>query len=109
VDCNCKDNAVLAGAFTLPSLTDLGMGPRGVAYLVDDKGRIVGHPNPARIGEDLSAHQGITQATRGEAGATFHHATDGSELVVGYAPIQATSWSMIVEEPWADVVAPMFQ
>lgn len=104
-----KGDAVLAGAFTLPSLTDLGIGPRGIAYLVDDKGKIIAHPNPARVGEDLSTHQGIAQATRGESGATFHHATDGSELVVGYAPIQTTSWSMIVEEPWADVVAPMFQ
>lgn len=104
-----RTKVAIAGVFTLPSLTDLGIGPRGVAYLVDAKGRIIAHPILARIGEDLSAHQGITQATRGESGATFHHAADGSELVVGYAPILPTTWSMIIEEPWADVVAPMFQ
>ncbi len=104
-----KGDAVMAGVFTLPSLVDLGIGPRGVAYLVDGKGRIISHPDAAHVGEDLSGHQGIAQAMRGESGATFHHATDGSELVVGYAPIPPTTWSMIVEEPWVDVVAPMFQ
>jgi signal transduction histidine kinase len=100
---------VLAGVFTLPSITDLGIGPRGVAYIVDEKAKIIAHPEPNRIGQDLSGHEGILEAARGESGATFHHAADGSELVVGYAPISSTNWSMIIEEPWADVVAPMFQ
>ncbi len=100
---------VMAGAFVLPPLANLGIGPRGAAYIVDDKGRIIADADAARIGQDLSAHEGIAQAARGESGATFHHAADGSELVVGYAPISSTTWSMIVEEPWADVVAPMFQ
>lgn len=100
---------VLAGAFTLPSMTNLGIGPRGVAYIVDNKGRVIAHPDASHIGQDLSTHEGIAQAARGESGATFHHAADGLELVVGYAPVPPTAWSMIVEEPWQDVVAPMFQ
>ncbi len=100
---------MLAGAFRLPAFENLGIGARGVTYLVDAGGKIIAHPNAARLGEDLSRHEGIAEAMRGEAGATFHYDASGAELVVGYAPITPTGWGLIVEEPWADVVAPMFQ
>ncbi len=99
----------LAGAFTLPPLANTGMGVRGVAYLVDSEGKIVAHPDPKRLGESMAAHEGIAQVTRGESGAAFHQSSNGEELVVGYAPITPTGWGLIVEEPWAEVVAPMFQ
>lgn len=57
----------------------------------------------------MSQHEGIAEVMRGEQGATFHHTADGAELVVGYGPIAPTGWGLIVEEPWAEVVAPMFQ
>lgn len=104
-----KGDKVLAGVFTLPPLANTSNAPRGAAYLVDRNGKIVAHPNASRIGEDLSQHEGIAEVIRGESGATFHNAADVSELVVGYAPITPTGWGLIVEEPWADVVAPMFQ
>jgi len=104
-----QSDKMLAGAFTLSPFTNIGIGARGAAYLVDASGKIIAHPDAARLGEDLSRHEGIAEVIRGETGATFHHAADGSELVVGYAPISQTGWGLIVEEPWADVVAPMFQ
>ncbi len=106
---HAREGSILAGAFTLPPLANISNGPRGTVYLVDANGKIIAHPNASRIGEDLSQHEGIAEVIRGESGATFHHAADGSELVVGYAPITPTGWGLIVEEPWADVVAPMFQ
>ncbi len=104
-----KGDSVLAGAFTLPSLTNIGVGMRGAVYVVDTSGKIIAHPNATRLGEDLSGHAGIMEVMRGETGATFHHDERGEELVVGYAPIAPTGWGLIVEEPWVDVVAPMFQ
>jgi signal transduction histidine kinase len=103
------DHLAVAGAFTPPSLANLGLGKHGVAYLVDQTGKIILHPDPTRIGEDLSKHEGIAEVMRGEQGATFHHTKDGAELVVGYAPIAATGWGLVVEEPWGEVVTPMFQ
>ncbi len=99
----------LAGVLTLPPLSSRGMGAHGVAYLVGADGRIIAHPDPARLGENLAEHAGITQVMRGESGATFHYSTGGEEIVVGYAPVTATGWGLLVEEPWADAVAPMFQ
>ena len=99
----------LVGAFSPPSLVDLGFGKRGVAYVVDHSGTIVASPDSSRVGEDLSQREGIAQVLRGESGATFHQDRQGNELVLGYAPITQTGWGLIIEEPWADVVDPMFQ
>ncbi len=102
-------SGALAGAFTLPPLANVGIGPHGVAYIVDAQGRIVAHPDPTRLGEDLSQHEGIAQVIRGESGAALHRDTSGVERVVGYAPITPGGWGLIIEEPWEEVVAPMFQ
>lgn len=100
-------DGLLVGAVRLTALETLA--PRGVAYLVDANGKIIAHPDPARVGTDLSTHAGIEQVTRGEAGATFHRDENGTELVVGYAPISPVGWGLAIDEPWAEVVAPMFQ
>src|SRR5581483_9236401 len=97
----------IVGAVQLPSFETLA--PRGNAYLVNSKGIIIAHPDPARVGTDFGAHGGIGQVIRGETGATFHYDTNGTELVVGYAPIAPTNWGLLIDEPWQEVVAPMFQ
>ena len=104
-----RQGNTLIGAFTPPPLANLSFGEHGVAYLVDARGIIIAHPDPRRIGNDRSPHQGIVQVMQGQAGATFHHADNGAELVVGYAPITPTRWGLIVEEPWEEIVAPLFQ
>lgn len=103
------NDMILIGAFTLPPFGNIGIGAHGIAYIVDGNGEIIAHPDVSRIGEDLSQHEGIAEVIRGESGATFHHAADGSELVVGYTPIALTNWGLIVEEPWSDAIDPMFQ
>lgn len=104
-----QNTSTLIGAFTPPSLAKLSFGEHGVAYLIDRRGKIIAHPDKSRVSEDLSQHEGIAQVMRGETGATFHHTATGGELVVGYAPITPTNWGLLVEEPWADVIGPMFQ
>ena len=104
-----QNGSTLIGAFAPPAITKLGFGEHGVAYLVDAQGKIIAHSDPKRIGEDMSQHEGIAEVIRGEAGATFHHTATGAELVVGYAPIVPTNWGLLVEEPWAEIVAPMFR
>lgn len=98
---------IIVGAMRLPAFDTLA--PRGTAYLVNSKGIIIADHDPARVGTDFSAHGGIAQVIRGETGATFHFDTNGTELVVGYAPIDPTGWGLLIDEPWQEVVAPMFQ
>lgn len=97
----------MVGAIRLPAFETLA--PRGTAFLVNPQGKIIAHPDPARVGTDLSTHAGIEQVARGETGATFHRDENGTELVVGYAPIPPAGWGLAIDEPWADAVAPMFQ
>ncbi len=102
-------SGALASAFTLPPLVNVGVGAHGVAYLVDSDGTIIAHPDATRLGENLSQHEGIAEVIKGESGGAFHRDTNGVEQVVGYAPITPTRWGLIIEEPWEEVVAPMFQ
>lgn len=104
-----QNDNILIGAFSPPPITNLGFGAHGVAYLVDARGKIIAHSNAARLNEDMSQHEGIAEVMRGETGATYHHAPDGAEIVVGYSPIAPTGWGLIVEEPWEEIVGPMFQ
>lgn len=103
------DNLILIGAFTLPPFGNIGIGAHGVAYIVDGTGKIIAHPDSSRLGENMSPHEGIAEVMRGETGATFHRAANGSELVVVYTPIASTTWGLIIQEPWADAIDPMFQ
>lgn len=77
-----------------------------VAFLVDATGRVIHHPDPALIGQDLKAHEGVAAVIQGQAGATYHREPDGRELAVGYAPVAGPGWGLIVQEPWADLIAP---
>ena len=78
-----QEKNLLVGAFTPPAIDDLGFAGHGTAYLVDARGKIIAHPHSARVGEDMSRHEGIAEVMRGESGATFHHASNGAEIVVG--------------------------
>jgi signal transduction histidine kinase len=102
-----EDDQRLVGAVALPAFKSIA--PRGTPYLVDAQGTIIAHPDASRVGENLRAHEGIAQVTRGEAGATFHHDAAGNELVVGYAPIAPAEWGLLIDESWGDVVEPLFQ
>lgn len=125
---SAPSGVVVAGVVTLEQLglneavsqNDLPLRPTGpaggeplssqvVAYLVDDTGRVIFHPDPALIGQNLEAHAGVQAALSGQAGATYHQEPDGQELAVGYAPVPATGWSLIVQEPWTDLIAPVMR
>ncbi|MCQ3972105.1 MAG: hypothetical protein DPW09_01520 [Anaerolineae bacterium] len=83
--------------------------PQREFYLIASDGRIISHHNEEEIGRDYTIHDGVLQALRGEAGATFEHLEGEEEHVVGYAPIPATGWALLVEEPWAHVIVPGLQ
>jgi signal transduction histidine kinase len=78
-----------------------------VAFLVDADGQIIYHPEPTQIGQDLREHEGVRAVIRGQAGATYHQEPDGTELVVGYAPVAVAGWGLIVQEPWKALIAPV--
>ena len=94
----------------LPDLiNNLGTGQREVTFLIDARGVIIYHPDTAQEGSDISDHSGIAQLVEGKQGADFHHGPDGEEVVIGYAPVPPAEWGLVVQEPWADAVAPLMR
>jgi signal transduction histidine kinase len=86
---------------------ELGQGHgEAAAFLVDSRGQIIYHPDPAQIGQDLNQHEGVKEVIQGRTGATYHREPDGRELVVGYAPVAGPGWGLIVQEPWEVLIAP---
>lgn len=91
----------------LPPANNHSSVPGGaIAFLVDAAGRVIYHPNPTLIGQDLKEHEGVAAVIQGQAGATYHQEADGRELAVGYAPVTEPGWGLIVQEPWEALIAP---
>jgi hypothetical protein len=76
-------------------------------YLVDGKGRVIYHPDPARIGEDLSGDAVVGHVLAGQVGALHvpDRGADAGDVVVGYAPVPGTSWGLITEKEWSTVAS----
>jgi signal transduction histidine kinase len=80
-----------------------------VAFLVDGEGKIIYHPDPAQIGQDLKEQPGVKAVLQGKVGATYYRQPGGQELVVGYAPVVGPGWGLIVQEPWEALIAPVMR
>lgn len=97
----------------------LRVGERGIAYLVDETGRILYHPDPELIGADAQRHPAVAALLSGEVGAQTVN-DRGVTTVVGYAPMALHErggslladetwggWGLLTAEYWADIIAPL--
>ena len=104
---------VVAGRFYVQfqrigeEIRKLSSGGTSEAYLIDRNGRVIYHPSYALIGADFSQRVSVANLMRGERqGAVIVEGPDGVRQVVGYAAVGVTGWGLVVQEPWAVVVAP---
>jgi nitrate/nitrite-specific signal transduction histidine kinase len=77
------------------------------ACLVDGEGHILFHSDTFLIGEDASQYESVQRALQGESGARRTRpirTPNGPEVITGYAPVPQTSWALITEVPWSQVV-----
>ena len=79
------------------------------ALLVGPDGQVLYDPQGQLTGLDLREHAGIPESLAGRSGSTFATFPGLPEHVVGYAPISAPGWGLIIEEPWQDVIMPLLQ
>lgn len=104
---------VIAGAFDVQQqklgdeIRKLQIGRSGFAYLVDRNGRVIYHPDPQFVGADFSGRPAVQRLQRRESGALLSADEQGDWIVVGYAPVEATGWGLIIREPWAEVISPI--
>ncbi len=112
---NEEFKGVVSGMFALNSsavspffgkILKTRIGQTNNAYIVDGKGHIIYEPNFERIGEDFSFHPMHQQALSKQLGALRMKMDDRRDIVVSYAPVPRTEWSLVSEENWEDLARP---
>ena len=106
------------GRLGLP-VSNLRVGPNGFAFLVDEAGTILYHPEDEMLGADAHEHPAVAALLRGETGAQTL-GDGGSITVVGYTPLSLgklssslladrswEGWGLLTSESWNDLLAPL--
>ena len=96
----------LIGA-TYAQVLELRTGQTGFAYLVDGSGRVIYHRDSNRVGTVLSGIAPVARGTEGKTGAIVTEDPAGQRVISGFAPVPGTSWAVITQEKWDNVVGPI--
>ena len=98
------------GATTVSSfygtIVKLRIGTEDNAYLVDHHGLVIYHPDPTRIGADLSGQDVVQQVLGGQVGSLRTSDAAGQDSVTSFAPVPGTPWGLVTEVRWAKLMAP---
>jgi signal transduction histidine kinase len=106
---------VLVGMFSLDSargssffgnLLKLRIGQLGQTYLLDGNQKIIYASDSTQIGEDAGLPQIAGQIEFGSVGALRTRSVDGRDILAGYAPVPRTSWTLLIQQEWADLIQP---
>lgn len=107
---------VMGGSVKIDKLTEMAssiqIGETGYAYIINQEGVTVAHPNPDNIlelnlfeqGEALSA---VAQKMVDQEIGIDRYEYQGLDRYAGYAPLPATGWSLAVAVPVHEVSAPL--
>src|SRR3954471_24153351 len=95
-------------------VSQIKVGERGHAYVVDAQGRLIAHPDISLVlrNTDMSKLAQV-RAARGEiggAGAEVQEAEDiqGQKVLTAYAPVAPLGWLLFVELPSQEAYAPLY-
>lgn len=106
-----SQNLIVAGAFspeTLARETLSASYPDGThvtVFLMDSSRQILFSSGPLAEEGLQPDHPGVSEALRGESGATFVRQSE-VEHVVAYSSIAPAGWALITEEEWQMVTSP---
>ncbi len=83
-------------------------GTRGHSAIVDQRGRVIAHPNPEWMQEikDLSGWPIVQSMMAGKTGVTtFYSSFMKENMVAGYASVPGIGWGIMVPQPESEVAA----
>src|SRR5262245_1521910 len=96
-------------------VSQIKVGERGHAYVVDAQGRLIAHPDISLVlrNTDMSKLAQVRAARAGSAGSpseTVQEAEniEGREVLTAYAPVAPLGWLMFVELPAKEAYAPLY-
>src|SRR5205085_10837358 len=95
-------------------VSQMKVGERGIAYVVDADGRLIAHPDISLVlrNTDLS-HLPQVQAAREAEATSFQdgevgNSLDGKPVLSAYAPVAPLGWLLFVEMPVEEAYAPLY-
>jgi signal transduction histidine kinase len=91
-------------------LADRSPADVALLFLINGEGRILAHPDPARVGEDVEGYPGVAAVLEGQSGSAVGiRPATGEEIIIAYSPIEGTGWALILEESWDRIATPRLQ
>ena len=82
-------------------------GAEQTLLLVDERGRVIFHPDVRRTGESLRDFGPVARVIAGESGAEVSRNPSGEQVVSGYAPVPGTGWGIVTQERWDLILGPI--
>lgn len=76
-------------------------------YVVDQNRRLIYHPNPARVGQQVQHNPVIEAVINGRNGKQAVHNSQNIEMLAGYASIANAHWGVVAQRPLNATLAPL--
>jgi two-component system NtrC family sensor kinase len=79
---------------------NIHIGKKGMAYLIDQKGRIIAHPDKTLVLKNISiSYPGIIENIAAGRTGNLEETKDGEKRLISYAPIKDLHWGLIISQP----------
>ncbi len=85
-------------------ITRLRLGESDGAYIVDGNGRLIYHFDEQRLTDDISDQHVVQQVLAQQTDALRAEDMDGQEIVASFAPVPGTSWGLVIQERWSELI-----
>ena len=112
---NRRSAGVVIATINLKLIRDIvaaiSVGKSGVAYVVDDEGKLVAHPDLERVLRATTLDPAIAaRGASGELDASFlASGLDGGRALLTAAKVAPTGWIVLTEQPFSEAFAPVLR
>src|SRR5262249_8668165 len=91
-------------------ISQIKVGERGRAYVIDEQGRLIAHPDISLVlsHSDLGHLAHVQAARRATSESEPVQDIQGDRVLSAYAPVPSLGWLVFVELPVAEAYAPIY-